>query len=453
MGMKCLACGRELAGRICPECGVRQEIIAKVYNLSARHYNRALFLTKDGYYTEAIHSLRKSVAFRKNNTDAQNLLGLVYYRIGRVTDALICWQRSMKIRHEDNLARGYLEELQNSVQDTSRFESVHNYNQALEYLRQDNTDMAVMALKKAIDINKYFVEAHNLMALCYMHTGENNAALRCVNRVLRMDKENETAVSYLRELRPDKFETFEPKEPKTSGGTVLNMGGVERYAGNLIYFIVGVVLCVVVTATLVVPSVVKDYSKRLEQNELSYQVKLNENNELISSNEETINRLSEENESLKSKLYTAGEQELQQRIRTLADIKSLFTEGSVSEAADRLIMLSAQGFSQEAVQEYKELCSTVLPQAAKEYYNKGIAVGKSDYETAVAYFEKCIKCCINDEELKYSATYQLAKLADSEGDSAKAKEYYTTVAENHPVSSVRKEAQRYLDGDESDDEE
>jgi tetratricopeptide (TPR) repeat protein len=105
------------------------------------------------------------------------------------------------------------------------------------------------------------------------------------------------------------------------------------------------------------------------------------------------------------------------------------------------------------VQEYKELCSTVLPQAAKEYYNKGIAVGKSDYETAVAYFEKCIKCCINDEELKYSATYQLAKLADSEGDSAKAKEYYTTVAENHPVSSVRKEAQRYLDGDESDDEE
>ena len=41
--------------------------------------------------------------------------------------------------------------------------------------------------------------------------------------------------------------------------------------------------------------------------------------------------------------------------------------------------------------------------------------------------------------------YQLGKIADKEGDTASALNYFKTVAEKHPVQSIKKEAQRYID--------
>lgn len=39
--------------------------LIKIYNLSIRYYNRGIVLAKEGKYTEAVHSLRKSVALKK----------------------------------------------------------------------------------------------------------------------------------------------------------------------------------------------------------------------------------------------------------------------------------------------------------------------------------------------------------------------------------------------------
>ena len=50
-----------------------------------------------------------------------------------------------------------------------------------------------------------------------------------------------------------------------------------------------------------------------------------------------------------------GEQELQQRVRALADIETYYNEGSVGEAADKLLALSTSGFGQEAVNQYNQL--------------------------------------------------------------------------------------------------
>ena len=70
-------------------------------------------------------------------------------------------------------------------------------------------------------------------------------------------------------------------------------------------------------------------------------------------------------------MYTAGEQELQQRVRALADIETYYNEGSVGEAADKLLALSTSGFGQEAVNQYNQLKATILPAGAKYYYELG----------------------------------------------------------------------------------
>lgn len=446
--MKCYNCGNEFMGDECPKCGVRSDISLKIYNLSARLYNRALYYTQDGFYTEAVHSLRKSLAFRKDNIEAQNLLGLVYHRIGRITDAIVCWQKSMQIASEDNPARDYLQDLEQSVVETSKFESIHNYNEALAYMQKGNVDLAIMSLKRAVEVNKYFVDAHNLMALCYIKNGNSNEALKCVNRVLRMDKANEIATNYLRELRPDKFAVFEQKEPKNNGygkTTERVITAVQSYSGNIMYFVAGVVISIIVAATLVIPSVTKNLNEQMEKKELEYHIQTNADSEKIAQNEQTIQKLSEENENLKSKLYTKGEQELQQRVKALADIKNLYDEGSVAAAGDKLAELGTTGFSQDVMNEYNSLKTTVLPAAAKEYYDRGTnAADNRNNSDAKNYFERCIKCG-GETEIAYSAMYQLAQLADKRGDTAEAVKYYTTVAQKHPVDAIKKEAQSYID--------
>lgn len=127
---------------------------------------------------------------------------------------------------------------------------------------------------------------------------------------------------------------------------------------------------------------------------------------------------------MKSKLYTAGEQELQQRVRALADIETYYNEGSVGEAADKLLALSTSGFGQEAVNQYNQLKATILPAGAKYYYELGSSSqSKNDTDIAKTYFDKCIKCTGDGDEIRYSAMYQLAKIAEKAGDNNTAAKY------------------------------
>lgn len=186
--------------------------------------------------------------------------------------------------------------------------------------------------------------------------------------------------------------------------------------------------------------------KNLEEQELQYNIDLNNKNDQLSKNNETIKRLTDENENLKSKLYTAGEQELQQRVRALADIETYYNEGSVGEAADKLLALSTSGFGQEAVNQYNQLKATILPAGAKYYYELGSSSqSKNGTDNAKTYFDKCIKCTGDGDEIRYSAMYQLAKIAEKAGDNNTAAKYFTTVASKHPVEAIRNEAKKFVE--------
>ena len=88
----------------------------------------------------------------------------------------------------------------------------------------------------------------------------------------------------------------------------------------------------------------------------------------------------------------------------------------------------------------------MLPAAASEYFSDGRrARNNGDNESAKNYFNKAIQCTYEGDEVRYSAMYQLGLIADEEGDSAAALNYFKTVAEKHPVSSIKNEAQRYVD--------
>ncbi len=447
--MNCPNCGIELNGSKCVGCGQDIALSSRLYNLSVRYYNKALLQTRDGRYTEAMHSLRKSVAFRKECTDAQNLLGLVYHRIGRQTEAVICWQYSLSLDNSrNNQAYKLLRSVAESKDETAKLDSIKNYNMALSYFKQGNTDMAVMTLKKAIESNKYFVDAHNLMALCRMQRQENAEALRSINRVLKMDKDNETALMYMRELRPERFKEFEQVEPDTKeyGKKTAKLINAVYSAGNKLFsFLFGMAVCAIIAGVLVLPAITSEYKAAYKDSELKYSIDIANREEQLANADKTIAELRTENENLSSRLYTTGEQELQKRLKTLNEIQSQYSSGNVTQAADSLLSLGITGFSASATEQYNSLRQKLLPEAAKKNYDLGEnARLRGDTESATLYFQKCISCCTGNEEVRYSALYQLARIANNSGDYALAKQYYQEVAENHPLDKIKKEAEKYL---------
>lgn len=68
--------------------------------MSNRFYNDGLEKAGVRDLTGAINSLRQSLKFNKNNIEARNLLGLVYFETGEVVAALSEWVISKNMRPE-----------------------------------------------------------------------------------------------------------------------------------------------------------------------------------------------------------------------------------------------------------------------------------------------------------------------------------------------------------------
>ncbi len=427
---------------------ISDSVQKKISALSVKCYNRALELCGENRISDAITYLEESISLDKKNISARNLLGLCCYRLGRITEAVIQWRISSEMKITDNTAIDNLVDVESDGNTERLYQSVHNYNEALAYSKDGNTDMAIMCLKKAVDINKNFIPACDLLALCYMDRGNNADAYALLNRALKIDSSDRIALRLMDEIKQGKNFFFKPKQKEewdNTGATVRTVKTVSDGRGNMLCFILGAAAVAVIAASLVVPAVIRHYRNEYDRLETRYNIAQNDKNNVIAKNEETIQRLTEENEDLKSRLYTTGSQELQQRVKTLSDIRAYYEEGNAEAAADKLIALNTTGFGAEVMKEYDSLRSAVLPAAAQKYYTSGTEALSEDKDSAARYFEKCVQCTDNGDEIRYSAMYQLGKLAAEKGENDKAVTYFNTVAEKHPVDSVKKEAAQLVE--------
>ena len=110
--MICYRCGVEAgAGKRCPSCGADLRMFHKVIRISNSYYNQGLQQAGVRNLSGAIESLKRSLKFNKNNIEARNLLGLVYYEMGETVDALSEWVISRSYQPEDNPANHYLDDI------------------------------------------------------------------------------------------------------------------------------------------------------------------------------------------------------------------------------------------------------------------------------------------------------------------------------------------------------
>lgn len=162
------------------------------------YYNQGLALARQRDLTGAAAALKKSLRFDKFQTDARNLLGLIYLEIGEAGSALCQWVISLNLQEQDNLAEEYLQRVQGAggYLETAD-QAAKKYNQALVYAQNENEDLAVLLLMRMLDDFPNYVKAQELLALLYIRHEDYIKAGRCLYQVLKVDCYNPTAQRYM----------------------------------------------------------------------------------------------------------------------------------------------------------------------------------------------------------------------------------------------------------------
>ena len=168
---------------------------------SNEYYNDALAKASVRDLSGAIESLKTSLKFNKLNIDARNLLGLIYFEMGEVVEALTEWVISKNLQPNRNLATEYNNKLQaNSNKLETINETIRKYNDALNLCREGHEDMAAIRLKRILTQNPKLIKGYHLLALIQMKEREYNKARRTLRKAARIDKTNTTTLRFLREI-------------------------------------------------------------------------------------------------------------------------------------------------------------------------------------------------------------------------------------------------------------
>lgn len=171
--------------------------IKQLKRLSDVYYTKALSLAKNRDLTKAIKLLEISIEYNKSNIDARNLLGLIYFELGEVSQALVAWILSINIDADNDLAQYYIQKLQVGINKRQIYEkNIKKYNEALYHVNNDNMDLAISVLNRSLETNKIHINSALLLGLLYINKSEYIRADKILKKVLKIDVYNETALRY-----------------------------------------------------------------------------------------------------------------------------------------------------------------------------------------------------------------------------------------------------------------
>ena len=137
--------------------------------VSNSFYNTGLELARIRDLTGAVQYLQKCLNLNKYHIEARNLLGLIYYEMGEISEALVQWVISMNFQENDNRADHYLEQIQRKPERLEVVsQNVKKYNLALQQAQSGSDDLAVLQLTRVVEANPKFIKAHLLLALLYI---------------------------------------------------------------------------------------------------------------------------------------------------------------------------------------------------------------------------------------------------------------------------------------------
>lgn len=313
--MNCPICNFEVLSdeKICPNCNRNISVQLNCIKSSTKLYNNAILLANKREYSNAINSLKKSILYNKENVLARNLLGLIYYKIGYLADAMKQWIISTNLdENKENRAFEYLEIIRKNMRKfETQNDAIHLYNQAIKYLKRKNDDIAIIRLKNALKILPDFIEAMNLLAFCYIVQGKNKKALDMANNVLKVDNNNKKALYYIKEIYAKdclkknlldetynfygKVETIQDKNDNENKSNF-------RVFYNFFLVAITAVFTALIIYFLFIPNYKQQYDEEIKKINKENDMKLKEQENKIQELNEQIKTINEENKTLQRQI-------------------------------------------------------------------------------------------------------------------------------------------------------
>ena len=416
-------------------------------------YNEALQRASVRDLSGAIDSLKRSLRFNKLNIDARNLLGLIYYEMGEVVEALTEWVISKNYQPKDNAASRYLNEIQkNQAKLDSINQTIKKYNQALLYCKQNSRDLAIIQLKKVLSLNPKMVRAHQLLALLYIEEERYDQAKKTLRNAGKIDANNTLTLRYLKEANtglkqqnPNKKQKQDELMSYQSGNdTIIQPKYLKdtSAAGTIINMVIGIAIGAAITCFLIVPGV-----RTKVQSDARAEVL--EANNTISSKNQTISSLEKQVDDLNSQMEAAknNEQDTSDKIGSYEQLLNAYVAyagGRVEDAGTALEQVDQDNLSDEAKAVYETINTQVNAEYLSTLYTEGYqAYSSRKFEDAIDRFSKIVE--IDETYEDGNAMYYLAQSYRRNNNMESAAPYYQKIVEQYPGTERAATSQKYLD--------
>lgn len=458
--MICPVCKHEVPMKknLCDKCGEDLTAFKKVYQISNRYYNEGLERAKVRDLSGAAIVLRKSLEYNKRNTNARNLLGLIYFELGEAVSALSEWVISKHFQPDNNDADEYMNSIQSTPTKLDMLnQTTKKYNAALVAAKQGNDDLAIIQLKKVTSLNPHFVKALQLLALLYMKTGEREKALKYLTKAERIDISNTATLRYLKELndiigeRKEEGKTPNKEISTPKENTVFRGSSYKEDKPNIWLFInlvIGVFIGVLATVFLVVPAVKSGYASDISDIKNNYSSEQNKQTQSIDALTKEKAELQSQIEELKKQIDEYSKIEYDDTIYDeLMSTAKLYNEellkGNINQidyetVAKELAKVDETKLERpQAKTLYNQIKDAVSEKASAALYDEGHSLYTNrKYDEALEMLLDAYKYDSKNVDAIYFIGRTYHQLANYE----KAKEYYNIIVNDFADSSRSSDA-------------
>lgn len=427
----------------------------KILYQSNYWYNDGLRKAQIRDMSGAIVSLRRSLQYNRENIAARNLLGLVYYGVGEVAEALVEWIISKNLRPRDNIADYYIKTVQDSANELETInQAVKKYNQCLAYCQQNGEDLAVIQLKKVIASHPSFLKAYQLLGLLYLHTEQYAKARQVLRSARKLDTTNAMTLRYLHELtrqrsrrgrRTEKKKKDDAVEYSLGNETIIQPrhSRLKALAGHLAVanIFIGAAIGAAIVWFLIAPAVNHSRSERLNDQMREYSKQINSLEAQVSAQTRTLDNYRAAGEDAEADANKA--QSTSESYENLMTVSEQYDSGEYRDVtmADTLIKVSRDSLGDKGKALYDEIADSIYPNACASNYETGAeALASEDYEGAVEALAKVVK--MDEGYNDGQAVYDLARAYMGSGDKENAVKYFKVIIENYASSEYAKDAQK-----------
>ncbi len=461
--MICPNCGSNVSDKRkrCDRCGTDLALYQKIYRASNLCYNNGLARAKVRDLSGAVIALRKSLELNKLNTNARNLLGLIYYEMGETVAALSEWVISRHFQPKNNDAEEYINLLQSNLTKLDALgQAIKRYNTALNYAKQGSDDLAIIQLKKVVTLNPHFIRAYNLLALLQIKAGDKEKARKHLIKSSKIDVSNTVTLRYLQEMETpvvkDQEENSESEQSNIN--TIMPISTYREDKPNIMLFVnlvIGVVIGIALMAFLVVPTIKKNNEStgqnsnytdnsgmktQLEQKEQEIKTLKGDNENLqkqVKNLQTKIDKtvIPQDQSVIYETLFTATDQ-------YLTELGKADSARDYSGVADALAAVdNSKIANQKALTLLEGMRAIVYPVMTEKKFETGRSLyNKGKYEDALTDLSKAITYDANNVD----AIYFTGRCYDRMGDKENATMNYNKVINDFPNSARVSQAKSHL---------